>query len=238
MEFSIIIPAYQESKSIETSLKSLQPLRNDAEIIVVDGGSQDNTVELSKPWADRVISAPKGRARQMNAGAKLAKGKILLFLHADTHLPAGALETIHQGLQGTYQWGRFDIKLTGEPFFLKVIASLINLRSRLSGIATGDQAIFVQRETFEKVGGFPDLPLMEDIALSKRLKACSKPLCLKAKVISSGRRWETFGVARIILLMWWLRFLYFIGVSPAKLATLYQTGRFLHSPWIPPWKAH
>ncbi|HHJ39473.1 MAG: glycosyl transferase [Methylothermaceae bacteria B42] len=226
-DFSIIIPAYQEAETIETCLKSLQLLRDRAEIIVVDGGSHDNTVELSKPWADRVILASRGRARQMNAGVALTQGEILIFLHADTRLPPGALEAIHQGLQGHRQWGRFDIELEGKPPFLKVIASMMNLRSRLSGIATGDQVIFVKKEAFEKAGGYPDIPLMEDIALSKRLKQLSNPLCLRHKVTSSGRRWEAFGVGRTILLMWWLRLLYFIGISPANLAALYQSGRFL-----------
>jgi rSAM/selenodomain-associated transferase 2 len=226
MHFSIIIPVLNESQSLPACLAVLQPLRNRAEIIVADGGSTDDTVSIASGLADRVIRTRKGRALQMNAGAEQAKGDMLLFLHADTVLPDDALALIAQRLAEGGQWGRFDIRLQGRPIMLKVIAWMMNRRSRLTGIATGDQAIFVTRQAFFSIGGYPEIALMEDIALSKRLKTIGPPVCLAAKVTSSGRRWETFGVWRTILLMWLLRLRYFFGAEPSELAKLYERGRF------------
>ncbi|WP_024297447.1 TIGR04283 family arsenosugar biosynthesis glycosyltransferase [Methylomicrobium lacus] len=226
MHFSIIIPVLNEALALPSCLGALQPLRHQAEIIVADGGSRDATVAIAEALADRVVRAPKGRALQMNAGARLAKGDILLFLHADTVLPDNALRLIEQRLARGGQWGRFDIRLRGRPVLLKLIACMMNWRSRLTGIATGDQVIFVARQAFFGVGGYPDIALMEDIALSQLLKAIGPPLCLRAKVTSSGRRWEAFGVFRTILLMWSLRLRYFFGADPAELAELYQRGQF------------
>lgn len=226
MSFSIIIPVLNEARALPLCLAALRDLRKDAEIIVVDGGSSDGTVNLAAGLADRVLAAAQGRARQMNAGARVASGDVLVFLHADTFLPDDALALIAQGMSSGWQWGRFDMRLRGRPFMLKVVAALMNLRSRLTGIATGDQTIFVARRAFFKVGGYPEIALMEDIALSKRLKALGPPLCLRAKVTSSGRRWETFGVWRTIVLMWSLRLGYFFGADPTVLAQLYRRGRF------------
>jgi rSAM/selenodomain-associated transferase 2 len=226
MHFSIIIPVLNESQSLPHCLAALQPLRNRAEIIVADGGSTDATVRIASGLADRVISARKGRALQMNAGAQQAKGDVLLFLHADTALPDAALGLIEQHLAEGGQWGRFDIRLRGRPVMLKVIARMMNWRSRLTGIATGDQVIFATRQAFFGVGGYPEIALMEDIALSKLLKTIGPPICLTAKATSSGRRWESFGVWKTVLLMWSLRLRYFFGAEPAKLAALYQRGRF------------
>jgi len=223
MNFSIIIPTLDESSKIEHCLLALQPLRPESEIIIVDGGSKDNTVELSQALADKVITSTKGRARQMNAGAQQATGKMLVFLHADTLLPDNALDLINQAGNN---WGRFDIKLLGKPFMLKVVASFMNWRSRLTGIATGDQVIFISKQLFDKVGGYPDIALMEDISLCSTLKKISAPSCLKAKVESSGRRWEEFGVFKTILLMWSIRLRYFFGEKPEVLAKLYSRGLF------------
>jgi rSAM/selenodomain-associated transferase 2 len=226
MKFSIIIPTLQEEKTIEGCLSALQPLRNECEIIIADGDSIDNTRILAAPLADKVIISVKSRAKQMNNGARHATGDILIFLHADTCLPENALQMIQQEIGINGQWGRFDIQLSGNHFMLKVIAQMMNWRSRLTGIATGDQVIFVTRLAFEKAGQYPEINLMEDIALCKALKKISPPICLKAKVISSGRRWECNGIYKTILLMWSIRLRYFFGADPQTLAFLYNSGAF------------
>jgi rSAM/selenodomain-associated transferase 2 len=224
MKFSIIIPTLNEEKTIASCLLPLQPLRNNCEIIIVDAGNASSNFPHAH-LADKIISSKKGRARQMNLGASHAGGDVLIFLHADTYLPDNALQLIEQHLDSK-QWGRFDIQLSGDHFMLKVIAWMMNRRSRLTGIATGDQTIFVTRQAFAATGRYPEIALMEDIALSKALKKISPPLCLDAKVTSSGRRWEHFGVYRTILLMWTLRLRYFFNTDPQRLAELYSRGRF------------
>jgi rSAM/selenodomain-associated transferase 2 len=196
-----------------------------SEVIVVDGGSRDGTVERALPFADAVFTATRGRASQMNAGAARARGEILLFLHADTRLPEAADALVVDGLKRARRgWGRFDVAIEGRHPLLGVVACLMNLRSRLTGIATGDQAIFVTRSLFTAAGGYPEIALMEDIALSKRLKRFGPPLCLKHRLTTSGRRWEQNGVLRTILLMWRLRLAYWLGADPAKLALRYDRG--------------
>jgi rSAM/selenodomain-associated transferase 2 len=226
MNFSIIIPTLNEEKTIEPCLSALQPLRSNCEIIIVDGGSTDNTIVIARSLADKVVSSDKGRARQMNNGARYASGNVLIFLHADTSLPENALQLIQQKLNSSRKWGRFDIQLSGKHFMLKVIAQMMNWRSRLTGIATGDQVIFVTRQAFEKAGQYPEINLMEDIAICKALRKISPPICLKAKVISSGRRWERYGIYKTILLMWNIRLRYFFGADPQILAFLYTNGAF------------
>jgi rSAM/selenodomain-associated transferase 2 len=212
-----------EAAGIQACLKALASLRErGAEVIVVDGDSNDASVALSNGLADQIIQAPRGRAKQMMAGAKAARANVLLFLHADTRLPEGADWAIANALDEGAQWGRFDVKISGRSNMLPVIAAMMNRRSRWSGIATGDQAMFVRRELFEHVGGFPDQPLMEDIELSKRLRAVAPPACLLETVLTSGRRWEQHGVWRTICLMWRLRWLYWRGVAPETLAALYK----------------
>jgi len=170
-----------------------------------------------------LVCAMRGRAQQMNAGAATAFGDVLLFLHADTRLPDGAKGLIDAALTGNrHVWGRFDVRLDGVGWRLRVVAAAMNVRSRLTGIATGDQAIFARRSVFERVGGFPLQPLMEDIELSRRLRAISRPVCIRARAVTSARRWESRGVGRTIVLMWWLRFAYWCGVSPERLARRYQ----------------
>jgi rSAM/selenodomain-associated transferase 2 len=226
MSFTIIIPTLNEGQSIVNCLTALQALRHCCELIVVDGGSTDNTRKLAKPLADMVISSESGRATQMNAGAQAAKGGLLIFLHADTLLPQKALSQIAQAINSNRQWGRFDVQLSGNHPMLRMVAFFMNWRSRLTGIATGDQVIFVNKEIFESVGQYPPIPLMEDIALCKKLKRISPPACLKAKAISSGRRWEQFGVFKTIALMWSLRLRYFFGANPQTLVALYSKGQF------------
>jgi rSAM/selenodomain-associated transferase 2 len=223
MTLSIIVPVINEAASIESSLAALSPLRHaGAEVIVVDGGSTDQTVALAQSVAGRIITAPRGRGAQMNAGAAVASGDVLLFLHSDTRLPPAANTLIQDGLARSGRaWGRFDIEIAGRHPLLPVIARMVNLRSRLSGIVTGDQAMFVTRAAFESLRGFPEIPLMEDIAMSRKLKAVSRPLCLAERVTTSGRRWEKHGVWRTMLLMWRLRLSYFLGGDPAKLARIY-----------------
>lgn len=220
---SIIIPCLNESGTIVGTLQALRPLRDrGAEIIVVDGGSSDDTVDLAQPWADRVLNSPRGRATQMNAGAAEAAGTILLFLHADCVLPGEADGLLINGLmQSRKNWGRFDVQITGRHCLLRVIAALMNLRSRLTGIATGDQGVFVTRSLFEAAGRFPEIALMEDIALSKRLKRFGAPLNLPHRITVSGRRWEQHGVLRTVLLMWRLRLAYWLGADPDRLALRY-----------------
>ncbi|MFL4977419.1 MAG: TIGR04283 family arsenosugar biosynthesis glycosyltransferase [Xanthobacteraceae bacterium] len=220
---SIILPVLDEADIIADALAALAPLRRrGAEVIVVDGGSRDGTVDLARPAADRVIASPRGRAAQMNAGAALARGAVLLFLHADTRLPGNADALVLAGLERSGRaWGRFDIAIAGRSPLLAIVAAAINFRSRLTRIATGDQAIFVSRDVFAAVGGFPDIALMEDVALSRALKRISRPVCVAAKVTTSGRRWEQHGVLRTVVLMWRLRLAYFLGAEPATLARRY-----------------
>jgi rSAM/selenodomain-associated transferase 2 len=226
MKFSIIIPTLNEEKTIASFLLALQPLRDNCEIIVADATEgQPIANGPHAHLADKIIASAKGRARQMNLGASQASGDILIFLHADTYLPGNALQLIEQHL-GDKQWGRFDIQLSGNHFMLKIIAWMMNRRSCLTGIATGDQTIFTTQEAFAAAGHYPEIALMEDIALSKALKKLSPPLCLQAKVTSSGRRWEHFGIYRTILLMWTLRLRYFFNTDPQRLAELYSRGRF------------
>lgn len=221
-KLSIIIPVLNEAALIVQCLERLAPLRaQGVEIIVVDGGSTDNTSDFAQTLSDQILSSPRGRAQQMNVGAHAARNPLLLFLHVDTSLPNAAKQLICDAMTGRRAWGRFDVKIEGKHPLLRFIAWSMNLRSRLTGIATGDQAIFVRRAVFIRCGGFPPLPLMEDIALSQRLKRESQPACLRARVTTSGRRWENHGVLRTIGLMWWLRFAYFCGANPARLATGY-----------------
>ena len=222
---TIVVPVLNEAPIIVAALAALAPLRDrGAEIIVADGGSRDGTVRLAAPLADRVITVPHGRGAPMNAGAALGTGDALLFLHADTALPDDSDRLIDVALAHR-AWGRFDLRIAGSHPFLAVVARMINWRSRLTGIATGDQAMFVSREAFQKVGGFPDLPLMEDIAMSRRLKRLCRPFCIATPAVTSGRRWEQNGVIRTILLMWRLRLSYYLGVEPALLAELYDAPR-------------
>lgn len=224
---SIIIPCLNEATGIVDALQALAPLRaRGAQVIVVDGSSSDSTAALAQPLADQVISAPRGRALQMNAGAAAARGDVLLFLHADCRLPPHADELIIDGLARTRKtWGRFDVVLVGSHAMLGVIAVLMNWRSRLTGVSTGDQGLFVTRSLFEAAGKFPAIPLMEDVAFTKTLKRYSAPLNLRHPMTVSGRRWEKHGVTRTMLLMWRLRWQYWRGADPRELAQHYAPHR-------------
>jgi rSAM/selenodomain-associated transferase 2 len=216
---SVVVPALNEASGIRPALEALAPLRASGhEVIVVDGGSSDGTPELARGLCDRVLSAPRGRALQMNAGAAAATGDALVFLHADTRLPQGADELMFQSLRSS-PWGRFDVEIDARHPLLRVVACTMNLRSRLTGIATGDQAIFVRREAFP---GFPEIDLMEDIAFCRAMRRFGPPACRRERVVTSGRRWESRGVLRTIVLMWRLRLMYFLGARPERLARIYH----------------
>ena len=219
MKLSVVIPALNEADEIVACLRPLAPLRGRGhEVIVADGGSDDGTPALARPLCDRVVVAPRGRASQMNAGARGAGGEALVFLHADTRFPPDADGMIVRSLE-THVWGRFDVEIESRRASLKVVGCAMNLRSRLTGIATGDQAIFVRRDAFD---GFPEIALMEDIAFSRAMKRRGAPACLRARVATSGRRWESRGVLRTVLLMWRLRLMYFFGARPEDLARRYR----------------
>lgn len=221
---TIVIPVLNEAAGLAAALRTLAPLAaRGAQIIVADGGSDDDSAACAQAQGVRVIAAPRGRALQMNAGAQQASGELLLFLHADTRLAFNADALIEQALAaGPEVWGRFDVRIAGKPWLLRVIAAFMNVRSRWSGIATGDQAMFMTRAAFRTVGGFPAQPLMEDIEMSARLLKLSRPVCLRARVVTSGRRWEARGVWSTLVLMWRLRLAYWRGAAPERLAELYQ----------------
>lgn len=235
MTLSVVVPMLNEAAALPELLAHLQALQADGcEVLLVDGGSHDGSAAMARAAGFTVVDAARGRARQMNAGARQAGGEVILFLHADTRLPDQAAQQVAQALgvppgaraapprSGAPMWGRFDVRISGRSPWLSVVARMMNLRSRLSGIATGDQAIFVRRSAFEACGGFPDQPLMEDIELSRRLKRLSRPACLRARVTTSGRRWESRGVWRTIVLMWRLRLAYWLGASAESIARAYR----------------
>ena len=221
---SIVVPTLNEAPGIVSFLQPLQALRaRGVEIILADGGSGDGTLAAAAPLVDRVISSRRGRAAQMNAAAAACSGDVLLFLHADCTLPEQADHSILDGLASSRRrWGRFDVRLSGAPILLRIIERAMNLRSRLTGICTGDQGLFVERMLFERSGGFPDIELMEDVAISSTLRKSGRPLCLPFALVTSSRRWEKNGIWRTIVLMWRLRLAYFLGTEPRRLAELYH----------------
>jgi rSAM/selenodomain-associated transferase 2 len=216
------MPVLDEAAGIEAALGALAPYRQrGVEVIVVDGASHDRTAELARPLADLLLTRERGRALQMNAGAAMAQGDVLLFLHADTHLPDDADRFVLDGLvESSHVWGRFDVRIDGGGL-LRLVSLMMNWRSRVTGIATGDQAMFVTRAAFEAAGGFPAIALMEDVALSATLKRIGRPLCLRVRVTASPRRFYKHGTLRMVLLMWQLRLRYFLGADPARLARDY-----------------
>jgi rSAM/selenodomain-associated transferase 2 len=224
MRLSVIVPVLNEAHALPALLEYLGPLhRSGAEVVLVDGGSEDGSAAIATRGGFEVIRADRGRARQMNAGAAAVHGDVLLFLHADTRLPDGAVQLIDTALaDGRHVWGRFDVEFDVRTWTMAATAFGMNLRSRLSGIATGDQALFMTRAAFDGVGGFPDQPLMEDVEISGRLRKLSRPACVRRPVLTSARRWQARGAWRTIFLMWRLRLEYWLGASPADLARRYR----------------
>jgi rSAM/selenodomain-associated transferase 2 len=222
---SVIIPARNEARALPALLEDLAPLRAaGAQLIVVDGGSSDGTRALAAAHADLVLETDAGRARQMNAGAAAAQGEYLWFVHADTRVAGASIRCLLEVLAEHPLWGRFDVRLSGRSLALRLIGTMINLRSRLTGVASGDQGLFVERAAFEALGGYADIALMEDLELSRRLKRLARPLCLRPPLSTSSRRWERQGVWRTVLLMWRLRLAYYCGASPDQLARRYHGG--------------
>ena len=219
---SVIVPALNEAGHIRQTLSDLAPVREQGhEVIVVDGGSTDATVSEAGDLADKIIEATRGRASQMNAGAGAARGELLWFLHADTRVPPQAAGALVSAIEAGALWGRFDVRLSGKQRLLRIVERSMNWRSCLTGIATGDQGIFVTRGAFQQVGRYPEIPLMEDIALSKALRRIARPACVGVRLVTSSRRWEEKGVLRTVVLMWRLRLAYATGTSPAQLVRRY-----------------
>ncbi|WPC06568.1 TIGR04283 family arsenosugar biosynthesis glycosyltransferase [Pseudomonas benzenivorans] len=222
---SVIVPVRDEALVLPQLLADLAPLRAaGAELILVDGGSRDATCALARGHVDQLIRSVAGRARQMNAGAASARGDYLWFVHADTRIDAAAVRSLLGALARRPLWGRFDVRLSGRGLALRLIGTMISLRSRLTGVASGDQGIFVARAVFERLGGYADIPLMEDLELCRRLKRLSRPRCLRPALLTSSRRWERHGIWRTVLLMWRLRLAYYCGASPEQLARAYHRG--------------
>ena len=222
VKLSVIVPVLNEEVNlsrISSSLRSV--IEQGHEVIIVDGGSNDNTLTIAYEITDTVIISKKGRALQMNSGASIASGKVVLFLHADTLLPENVAEIISAACVGENFWGRFDVRLSNNKYVYRLIECMMNMRSSLTSIGTGDQAIFIEKGLFDRIGGFPEIALMEDIEISRRLKKISKPVRLKSRVVTSSRRWERNGVFATVFLMWKLRLYYFFGVSPEKLNQMY-----------------
>jgi rSAM/selenodomain-associated transferase 2 len=224
MKLSVVVPMLNEAPALPDLLEHLLPLRRGGvEVVLVDGGSEDGSVAIATRAGFEVVRAERGRARQMNAGAAATSGDVLLFLHADTRLPDGAIRLIDTALaDGRRVWGRFDVGFDVRTWTMDATAFLMNLRSCLSGIATGDQALFMTRPAFDAVGGFPDQPLMEDVEITSRLRRRSRPACIRRPVLTSARRWQSRGPWRTILLMWRLRLAYWFGASPADLERQYR----------------
>lgn len=223
MKISVVVPTLDEQEKIEHTLGPLQECRgDDLEIVVVDGGSRDATIETARPLADQVVSGPRGRAYQMNHGAAVSRGDVLVFLHADTRLDCRGLAALRRELPASGRdWGRFDVELSGRGLIWRLIGFTIRWRSRLTHVATGDQAIFVRRELFERLGGYPSMPLMEDVVLTTALKRNGPPLCLAERVTTSSRRWKTHGICRTACLMWSLRLAFWLGADAGRLARIY-----------------
>lgn len=226
VDISIIIPTLNEEGVLHNTLSTLQSMQHKGvEIIVVDGGSVDATFSIARQFNVRLVQADAGRANQLNAGAQVANGKLLLFLHADTLLPDSAHDLLLEQVENSRYWGRFAVKLDGPALIFRVIETLMNTRSSLTSVVTGDHAMSVSKMLFEQVGGFPCIALMEDIAISKKLKKISVPVCLKGVVVTSSRRWLEGGVLKTVLLMWRLRLAYFFNVDPQVLAKKYAKPR-------------
>lgn len=223
---AIVIPVLNEAEQLRILLPQLQHLKAEWLLVVVDGGSRDETATIANKHAHYCLSSTKGRAPQQNAGARhlrplLDASALLVFLHADTRLPEHFSQAMHSFQESSSGWGRFDLRLSGSQPCFRVIERLINWRSRLTGIATGDQALFFKLDFFFHLQGFPQQPLMEDIEICLRAKKQSRPFYSSAKVTTSSRKWEREGILRTIVLMWCCRAAYFFGVSAERIHDWY-----------------
>lgn len=222
VKLSVVVPVLNEEVNLSRLSSCLRSVVEQGhEVIIVDGGSSDNTLTIAYEITDTVIISKKGRALQMNSGASIASGEVLLFLHADTFLPENVAEIISDAFIGESFWGRFDVRLSNNKYVYRLIEYMMNIRSSLTSIVTGDQAIFIEKNLFDQIGGFPEIALMEDVEISRRLKKIAKPIRLRNKVVTSSRRWERDGVFATVFLMWKLRLYYFFGVSPDRLRQMY-----------------
>ena len=224
MRISVVIPTLNEAQNIQALLRDLAGLHTRGhEVLLVDGGSEDGTAAQARGQVDQVLFTQPGRAVQMNAGAGAANGDILWFLHADSRVPVEAADRLCDACIAGHLWGRFDVRLSGSHWLLRVVEQAMNLRSHLTGIVTGDQGIFVTRQAFEAVNGFPEIALMEDIALSKKLRRKGRPARIRRPLLqTSSRRWERHGIVRTIAHMWQLRLAYALGAEPRDLARRYR----------------
>lgn len=223
---SVVIPALNESANIAGCLRSIAPLlARGAGVLVCDGGSSDDTAHIARAHGAQVLVCAKGRARQMNAGAAASDSHLLVFLHADTQLDETVVERLWSlAVSELSVWGRFDVRLSGPGAALRVIETCMNLRSRITGIATGDQVMFCSSDLFRSVNGFADIALMEDIELSAKLRRLQRPLCCVERVCTSSRKWREQGIVRTVVLMWRMRLAYAMGADPSHLAKIYAAS--------------
>jgi len=217
LSVAAIVPVLNESALLPDMIERFRHIDVD-ELVYADGGSTDGTREQLQAAGVRWVSSRSGRSAQMNCGAAECTSDILLFIHVDTAVSSSHIEAVRKSMRDRgMAGGRFDVQLSGAHPAFRIIESMINLRSRLSRISTGDQAMFVRRDVFERLGGFPDQPLLEDVAFSRLLKRAGNIACLRQRVETSSRRWEEYGIVRTILLMWWLRLRFWLGAAPARL---------------------
>lgn len=216
------MPVLNEASGIDHSLQTLlKTLQARWQVVVCDGGSVDATLERLAAYPVQVVKAQAGRAVQMNAGAGCATGPLLVFLHGDTRLPNHFNQLMEAFLDSDFEWGRFDVTLDNPRWPFRMIAWFMNQRSAITGVCTGDQTLFMRRDFFQRMGGYAELPLMEDVEFSLRARVQARPLRIRVPVVTSSRRWSRHGVVRTILLMWWLRLAYRLGVSPQRLQRWY-----------------
>jgi rSAM/selenodomain-associated transferase 2 len=219
-QLSIIIPVLNEAGCLDQGLArlfTLQWVTDHAEVIISDGGSKDDSLDIASRYPCKIVHSNAGRATQMNTASKSAQGKYLLFLHADSDLP----EDFYRFIEADAKWGFYRLRLSNDAYVYRIIEAAINLRTRVSRVAGGDQGLYFERHFFESLNAYPQIPLMEDIAICKTARRLAKPFVSVATISSSGRRWQDQGVVKTVLLMWALRLGYWLGVDPRRLHKIY-----------------